>query len=194
MRLAPVRRRRAGLAALSALTALVASLIAATAAPADVTVKATFDRAQVAVGEDADLGVEVQGVQSSAVPEIANAGGAAVRYLGPSSRVSFVNGAMSASVTHHFSVRASTAGRVTLGPITVAVNGKSYGAGTATLDVVAGSPGRRRRRRQSGRQPAPARAFGAAHHRLRPRTAPDPCEADGRPDPRERRAVSDRRR
>src|SRR5262245_14130912 len=134
----PVRRRRAGL---TVLLALLASVSAAGAALADVTVKATFDRPQVAVGEEADLGVEVQGVQSSGVPEIANAGGATVRYLGPSSRVSFVNGAMSASVTHHFSVRAAAAGRVTLGPITIAIGGKSYDAGAVTLVVVAGRAG-----------------------------------------------------
>ncbi len=107
-----------------------------TAAAADVTVKAQLDRAQVAVGEGADLGVEVQGVQNSGVPQIADAGGASVRYLGPASRVSFVNGQMTASVTHHFSVTATKVGKVTLGPITVAIGGKSYDAGSVTLDVV----------------------------------------------------------
>ncbi len=138
MRSEPLLRRRA---ALVALAVCLAALTTAGAARADVTVKATFARAQVAVGEEADLGVEVMGVQSSGVPEIADAGGATVRYLGPSSRVSFVNGAMSASVTHHFSVTANKAGRITLGPISVAIGGKRYDAGTATLDVVAGKPG-----------------------------------------------------
>ena len=120
---------------------LLASLTLTTGARADVTVRATFDRAQVGVGEEADLGVEVKGTQNSGVPEIANTGNAAVQYLGPSSQVSIVNGSMSSSVTHHFSVRASAAGRVTLGPITVTVGGKRYDAGTVTLDVVAGKPG-----------------------------------------------------
>lgn len=119
---------------------LVATL-ACPAIAAEVTVKAQLDRAQVSVGEQADLGVEVQGVQNSGVPTIANAGGAALNYLGPSSRVSFVNGAMSASVTHHFSVSAAQAGKVTIGPITVEVAGKRYEAGSVTLDVVAGRPG-----------------------------------------------------
>lgn len=121
--------------------ATVLVLIAAAPARAEVTVKATFDRAQVGVGEEADLGVEVVGVQSSGVPEIANAAGAKVSYLGPSSRVSFVNGAMSASVTHHFSVSAPNPGKVTLGPIGVTIGGKRYDAGSVTLDVVAAKPG-----------------------------------------------------
>lgn len=121
--------------------AVCLAVVVARPAHADVTVKATFDRAQVAVGEDADLGVEVMGVQSSGVPEIANAAGAKVGYLGPSSRVSFVNGAMSASVTHHFSVSAPNPGKVTLGPISVTIAGKRYDAGTVTLDVVAAKPG-----------------------------------------------------
>ena len=141
----PVLRQRAGLAAL--LTAL-AVVVLPLAAPADVTVKAVLDRAQVTVGEAADLGVEVQGVQNSGVPEIANAGGATVSYLGPTSRVSYVNGRMTASVTHHFSVSASKAGRVTLGPIAVTVNGQRYEAGTVILDVVAGTRG------QGGGNPA----------------------------------------
>jgi hypothetical protein len=55
--------------------------------------------------------------------------------------VSFVNGAMSASVTHHFSVSAASPGRLTLGPIAVTIAGKRYDAGTVTLEVVAGRPG-----------------------------------------------------
>lgn len=127
----------------ASLVVFAVCLAVAVAAPAsaDVTVKATFDRAQVSVGEQADLGVEVMGVQSSGVPEIANAAGAKVGYLGPSSRVSFVNGAMSASVTHHFSVSAPNPGKVTLGPISVTIGGKRYDAGTVTLEVVAGRPG-----------------------------------------------------
>src|SRR5262249_49443556 len=135
-------RRRRELWRRALLVALLTSSIAVAPAAADVTVHATFDRPQVAVGEEADLGVEVQGVQSSAVPEIGDADGATVRYLRPSSRVSFVNGAMSASVTHHFSVSTTKAGRVTLGPVAVTVGNKRYEVGTVNLDVVAGQPGR----------------------------------------------------
>lgn len=138
MRGGPVPFRRASFAA--GLCTLAAVLLAHPAR-AEVTVKAALDRAQVTIGEAADLGVEVQGVQNSGVPSIADAGGASVSYLGPSSRVSFVNGAMSASVTHHFSVSAAQAGKRTIGPITVEVQGKRYDAGSVTLDVVANRPG-----------------------------------------------------
>ena len=120
MRRGSIMLRRASVAAV--LCAL-AGVLAAHPAHAEVTVKAALDRAQVAIGETADLGVEVQGVQNSGVPSIADAGGTSVSYLGPSSRVSFVNGAMSASVTHHFSVSAAQAGKRTIGPITVEVQG-----------------------------------------------------------------------
>lgn len=138
MRRGSLPRRRV---ALAALLAVVATASAVPALAAEVTVKAQLDRAQVSIGEQADLGVEVQGVQNSGVPAIANAGGASISYLGPSSRVSFVNGAMSASVTHHFSVSAAQAGTVTIGPISVEVGGKRYEAGSVRLDVVAGRPG-----------------------------------------------------
>ena len=86
MRRGSIPRRRASVAAL--LCALVGAF-GAHPAHAEVTVKAALDRAQVTIGEAADLGVEVHGVQNSGVPSIANAGGASVSYLGPSSRVSF---------------------------------------------------------------------------------------------------------
>jgi tetratricopeptide (TPR) repeat protein len=136
-----MRRGLGARAGLAALLVVIAGLTLPRAARADVTVKAVLDRAQVAVGEGTDLGVEVQGAQSTGMPEVANPSGATVSYLGPASRVSFVNGRMTASVTHHFSVSASKAGHVTLGPITVTVDGKRYDAGSVTLDVVANTPG-----------------------------------------------------
>ena len=88
-----------GRAVLAVLFAAVASVASTGTVGADVTVKAVLNRAQVSVGEAADLGVEVQGVQSTGIPEIANGASASVSYLGPASRVSFVNAQRSALPT-----------------------------------------------------------------------------------------------
>ncbi|TMA93463.1 MAG: protein BatD, partial [Deltaproteobacteria bacterium] len=123
---------------------LAVALLLPALAAADVSVRATLDPPQVRVGEASDLSVEVDGAQNAPVPQIANVGGVSVRYLGPSTQVSIVNGQVSASITHRYSVLATQPGRFTIGPITVEYGGKTYAAGTVTLEVVPGgaAPGR----------------------------------------------------
>src|SRR5262249_53248312 len=91
--------------------------------------------------ESADLAVSVDGTQNTPTPQIANAAGLSVSYVGPSSQMTFVNGRMSSSVTHHFSVVGTKVGRYAIGPITVDADGKRYDAGTVSLEVVAAGGG-----------------------------------------------------
>ena len=114
-------------------------LVLRTAAAADVSVRATLDPPQVRAGEASELAVEIDGAQNAPAPQIANTAGVSVRYVGPSTQVSIVNGQMTASITHRYSVVATQPGRFTIGPITVDYWGKTYDAGSVTLDVVAGS-------------------------------------------------------
>ena len=114
-------------------------LVLCTAAAADVSVRATLDPPQVRAGEASDLAVEIDGAQNASAPQIANTAGVSVRYVGPSTQVSIVNGQMTTSITHRYSVVATQPGRFTIGPITVDYWGKTYDAGSVTLDVVAGS-------------------------------------------------------
>ncbi len=118
-------------------------LLAVLTGPADaeITVSARLDRAQAQVGEAADLAVAVTGTQNAPVPGIASAEGVQVRYVGPSTQITFTNGRTNASVTHHFAVTATRAGAFTIGPITVDLEGRSYDAGSVTLTAVAaGAP------------------------------------------------------
>jgi tetratricopeptide (TPR) repeat protein len=106
---------------------------------AEVSVRAWIDHPRLQVGETADLAVEVSGTQNTAAPEIANADGLAVRYLGPATQISIVNGRMSSSITHHFSVTALKPGSFTIGPIHLDYGGKRYDAGSVALHAVASS-------------------------------------------------------
>jgi hypothetical protein len=101
-----------------------------------VTVTATIDPPKLAVGESADLSVKVEGTQSAPTPQIANTAGLGVSYVGPASQVSFVNGRVTASVTHHFTVIGTKPGRFALGPITVEAEGKRYDAGTVSVELL----------------------------------------------------------
>lgn len=123
-----------------ALLAVLAIVAGGRVAAADVQVRAGLDRAQVAVGDAADLTVEIQGAQNAPAPELDDVDGVSVRYVGPSSQISIVNGRTSASITHHFSVTPTKAGTFTLGPIVVEYGGKRYDAGSVTLHAAAGPP------------------------------------------------------
>ena len=113
------------------------TLAYAAAFAAEVSVRAWVDRPQLSVGETADLAVEVSGARDAPAPEIANTDGLGVRYVGPATQISIVNGQMSASITHHFSVAALKPGSFTIGPIRVDYGGKRYEAGKVSLQAVA---------------------------------------------------------
>jgi tetratricopeptide (TPR) repeat protein len=100
------------------------------------TVSATIDPPRFAVGESADLAIAVEGTQSAPTPQIASTGGLSISYVGPSTQMSFVNGRVSSSITHHFTVVGTKPGRYTIGPITVDADGKRYDAGTVTVELL----------------------------------------------------------
>src|SRR5262249_21398201 len=98
---------------------------------------------QIAVGDVAELDVAIDGADNAAAPELPAIDGLSVRYVGPSTQVSFVNGQVSRSVTHRFSISASRPGAFTIGPVAVVVAGTRYEAAAITLNVAsAGAAGR----------------------------------------------------
>ncbi len=111
----------------------------ATAARGAVTVRVRLDPPRVELGQAADLAVEVQGTQNAAMPSVPAPDGVGVRYVGPSTQLSIVNGKTSSSVTHHFTVVPRREGTFALGPITLQADGQVLQAGTATLQVAPGA-------------------------------------------------------
>ncbi len=120
------------------LAGVVVGLLVATAARAGVTAQARIEPPRVGVGDPAELTVDVRGTQDSSVPAVPAPGGVAVRYVGPATRISIVNGQTTSSITHYFTVTAQRPGPVTLGPITVTADGATIQAGTLTLQVGGG--------------------------------------------------------
>jgi hypothetical protein len=74
----------------------------------------------------AELDVAIDGADNAAVPELPAIDGLSRALRRPSTQVSFVNGQVSRSVTHRFSVSASRPGAFTIGPVAVVVAGKRY--------------------------------------------------------------------
>lgn len=121
----------------AALALLATLLVVSSPRAADVTVIASVGPPAIRPGETADLVVTVNGRQTSKRPVVVDTGGLDVRYIGPSSQVSIVNGRMSASVTHRLLITGTKPGRYEIGPIQVEVDGTVYDAGMAKIEVLA---------------------------------------------------------
>jgi tetratricopeptide (TPR) repeat protein len=119
--------------------AVMITAMLATAARSDVTMRAWFDPPRVSLGQSADLAVEIRGTQNAAMPSVPAPDGVGVRYVGPATQLSIVNGRTSSSVTHHFTVTPRREGSFTLGPITAQADGQMLQAGSVTLQVTAGA-------------------------------------------------------
>lgn len=119
---------------------LVASLLLPLHAAAELTVRASINPPRAAAGEWMTLTIEASGAQNVAAPGL-TLDGFEVRYRGPSTQVTIVNGQMNASVQHHYLLQARQPGRYTLGPFTVEHEGRSYSTAAVTVEVgAAGQP------------------------------------------------------
>lgn len=116
------------------------ALLAPAQGRGDITVQASVDSNRVAVGESLTLSIEVQGAQDVPAPTL-NVSGFQGHYLGPSTQISIVNGSMSASVTHRYTLIARQAGALTLGPFAVEYRGRRYQTDPITVTVT--PPGQR---------------------------------------------------
>ena len=98
-------------------------------------VRAHLDRAQMRVGEQAILAVEIEGTSNAPAPNLDRVDGFTVRYLGPSTQFSIVQGSVSQSVTHRYALLAERAGRFTIGPIDVQIDGRTHRADPVAIEV-----------------------------------------------------------
>jgi tetratricopeptide (TPR) repeat protein len=128
---APAAAKSVGALLLTSLLLLVPVL-----ACAGISLTASLDRNPVAVGQSSTLTVEIQGAQDVPAPAIPVADGLTVRYVGPSTQVSFVNGQITSTITHRYNVTPSREGTFTLGPVTVDYGGKQYRAAEMQVQAV----------------------------------------------------------
>lgn len=122
------------------LLVLLAWTLAAPARAA-VTLSARIEPSRVTVGEPADLAITVNGAQNAPAPTLTPPDGLTVRYVGPETQVSIVNGQMTSSITHHYQVTAQREGMFAVGPISIQYEGTTLGAGSPRLTVMAAPAG-----------------------------------------------------
>ncbi len=93
----------------------------------DITVDATVDSTSVELGSALQLTITVNGASDGVPPlQLPKIDGLETRYLGPSTRISIINGKMSRSTGLMFSVIPLKTGQFTIPAITLVLNGKDY--------------------------------------------------------------------
>jgi BatD DUF11 like domain len=145
----------------------LAALLAAQAR-ADINVSATVSPQRAAVGEPLTLSIDVGGAQDVSAPALGTIDGFNVQYVGPSTEISIINGQMSASVQHRYSLLPLRPGHFTLGPFTISYDGKQYRTAALGVDIVA-----------AGQPPANSGAGGHGSGAAAPSSAPAGAAAGG---------------
>lgn len=97
--------------------------------------QASLDRNAIAIGESAQLGLTFYGTQSMPAPDIDRIDGLEIRYLGPSTMMTVINGQMSSSITHMYSVQPLRTGSFQLGPFRFQHRNISYVSNMVVLEV-----------------------------------------------------------
>ena len=119
----------------------------------DIRFEATVDRKTVSLGENLQLNLSFYGTQNVSAPDIGGIDGFQVRYLGPSTRISVVNGRVSSSITHIYTLIPLKTGKFEIGPFSVVINGETFTSQALTVEVVsAPSPPPRQTQRPSTAQ------------------------------------------
>jgi hypothetical protein len=96
---------------------------------------ASLDRDTITLGESATLSLAFEGGQSKNIPT-PGVPGLQITQTGTSQNVSFINGAMSSTVTVSFSVTARQAGEFTIPALTADVNGEQLSTAPLKLTVL----------------------------------------------------------
>ena len=124
-------RRRLSLAL--ALISLAALLMPSGLRAASLT--ASLDRSSILLGENATLSITFEGASPETVPMPPAIPNLEVAYVGPSSQFSFINGQVSSTVTHVFTLTPRQAGDYSIPAMTIDVGGQKLSTQPLKLSV-----------------------------------------------------------
>jgi hypothetical protein len=99
---------------------------------------ATVDRNKASLGSSLQLSLAFDNVQNMAVPDLPAIDGFQVRYLGPSTMMSIVNGKASSSLTHNYVLLPTKVGNFKIGPFKLEYNGDKYTSNQINIEVFEG--------------------------------------------------------
>lgn len=104
----------------------------------DISVSASVDRNEVTLGEAITLTVHVKGTRSAGAPALPKIEGIQGRYMGPSTRISVIQGQSSVSVDYSYSLLGLKTGEFTIPSIEVKYRNQTYRTDPIKIKVVSG--------------------------------------------------------
>ena len=104
----------------------------------DIKFEATVDRNKIPIGETAQLNLTFQGTQKIPPPKLPDIKGFQSQYLGPSTMMSIVNGKVSSSITHMYTLIPLKIGTFKIGPFSFKYRGNTYTSNSVKIEVVKG--------------------------------------------------------
>lgn len=104
----------------------------------DIKFEATIDKREIPLGESLQLNLTFYGSQKIPPPGLPKINGFETRYLGPSTRISIVNGKVTSSITHLYTIIPLRTGKFQIGPFSISFKGKTLSASPITIEVVSG--------------------------------------------------------
>ena len=107
---------------------------------ADVKFEVSLDRERLALGETAQLGLSFHGTQSMPAPDIGSIDGLEVHYIGPSTMMTVINGQVSSSITHMYTVQPLRLGKFQIGPFSFRYKNDNYNSNMVVLNVTEERP------------------------------------------------------
>ena len=108
---------------------------------ADIRFEATVDRNKIALGEALQLNLAVYGAQNVPAPQLDKIEGFNARYIGPSTMVSIINGAVTSSITHVYTLVPLKTGAFTIGPFSIEAQGNTFTSNTIAIEIVSAPSG-----------------------------------------------------
>ena len=106
----------------------------------DVKFEVSLDRERLALGETAQLGLSFHGTQSMPAPDIGSIDGLEVHYIGPSTMMTVINGQVSSSITHMYTVQPLRIGKFQIGPFSFRYKNDNYSSNMVLLNVTEERP------------------------------------------------------
>ena len=114
---------------------IIALSVSGTAFARDVKFEVNLNRDKVALGESVQLGLSFYGTQTMPAPDLGNVDGIEVRYMGPSTMMTVMNGKVSTSITHMYRLLPLRIGKFQLGPFAFKYKADSYSSNMVFLEV-----------------------------------------------------------
>ena len=101
----------------------------------EVKFETNLDRSKIALGETSQLGLSFYQAQSMPAPDPGNIDGLEIRYVGPSTMMTVINGQVSSSITHMYTILPLRVGKFQIGPFSFKYKGNDYTSNMIFLEV-----------------------------------------------------------